>query len=105
MNEQDLAEKIVHRLNAGLGSLKEGTSYQLQSARQAALDRYREAPAPLFGLAWAGDVAFRISHNRFYNARNLLAVGLLILSLISITYWQVANQGSDIADLDASILT
>jgi hypothetical protein len=105
MNEQELAGKIVHRLNAGLGSIKDGTSYQLQSARQAALDRYREAPAPVFGLAWAGDLAFRISHNRFYNTRNLLALGLLILSLISITYWQVVIQANDIADIDANLLT
>ena len=56
MNEQELAGRIVRHLNAGLGTIKQGTSYQLQSARQAALDRYREAPQPVFGLAWAGDV-------------------------------------------------
>lgn len=105
MNEQELAGKIVQRLNAGLGAIKQGTSYQLQSARQAALDHYREAPQPLFGLMWAGDVAFRVSHSRYFNARNLFALGLLILSLIGVTYWQVVVQANDIADLDASLLT
>jgi hypothetical protein len=105
MNEQELAGKIVHRLNAGLGSIKQGTSYQLQSARQAALDRYREAPQPLFGLAWAGDIAFRVTQNRYYNTRNLLALGLLVLSLLAVTYWQVAIQANDIADIDANLLT
>ena len=105
MNEQELAGKIVRHLNAGLGTIKQGTSYQLQSARQAALDHYREAPQPLFGLAWAGDVAFRVSHNRYFNARNLLALGLLVLSLIGVTYWQLVVQANDIAEIDVSLLT
>lgn len=105
MNEQDLAGKIVRHLNTGLGTIKQGTAYQLQTARQAALDRYREAPQPLFGLAWAGDVAFRVSHSRYFNSRNLLAGGLLVLTLIGVTYWQVVIQANDIADIDANLLT
>ena len=105
MNEPELASKIVQRLNQGLGTIKQGTLYQLQSARQAALDRYREAPQPVFGLAWAGDLAFRVSHNRFFNARSMLALGLLVLGLIGVTYWQVVLQANDIADVDASLLT
>jgi len=105
MNEQELAGKIIQRLNQGLGNIKQGTAYQLQSSRQAALDRYREAPQPVFGLAWAGDMAFRVSHNRHFNARNLLALGLLVLSLTGATYWQVVIQANDIAEIDVSLLT
>lgn len=105
MNEQELASKIVQHLNQGLGSIKQGTTYQLQSARQAALDRYREAPQPVFGLAWAGNVAFHISHSRYFNASNLLALTLLVFSLIAVTYWQVVIQPNDIADIDAGLLT
>ena len=106
MNEPDeLASKIVQHLNQGLGTIKQGTLYQLQSARKAALDRYRDAPQPMFGLAWAGDLAFRVSHNRYYNARNMLAFGLLMLSLIGVTYWQTVIQANDIAEVDASLLT
>jgi hypothetical protein len=105
MNEQELAAKIVGRLDHGLGTIKQGTAYQLQSARKAALERYRETPEPLFGLAWAGDVAFRVSTSRYFNARNLLASGLLVLSLIGVTYWQLVLQANDIADIDASLLT
>ena len=104
-NEQELAIKIVQHLNHGLGTIKQGTLYRLQSARAAALDRYRDAPQPVFGLAWAGDVAFRVSHSRYANARNLLALGLLVLSLIGVTYWQVVIQANDIADIDAGLLT
>ena len=105
MNEQELAGKIVHHLNEGLGSIKQGTAYQLQSARQAALDRYREAPQPVFGLAWAGNVAFHVSHSRYFNMQNLLALTLLVVSLIAVTYWQVVIQANDIADIDAGLLT
>ena len=105
MNEQELASKIVQHLNQGLGSIKQGTAYQLQSARQAALDRYREAPQTVFGLAWAGNVASHISHSRYLNAPNLLALTLLVFSLIAVTYWQVVIQPNDIADIDAGLLT
>ena len=104
MNEPELANRIVQHLNQGLGTIKQGTLYQLQSARQAALDRYREAPQPVFGLAWAGDLAFRISHNRFVNGRNMLALGLLVLGLIGVTYWQMVLQANDVAEVDASLL-
>ena len=104
MNEPELANKIVQRLNQGLGTIKQGTLYQLQSARQAALDRYREAPQPVFGLAWAGDLAFRVSQNRHVNARSMLALGLLVLSLMGVTYWQIVLQANDIAEIDASLL-
>ena len=106
MNEQELAGKIVQHLEHGLDRIKQGTLYQLQSARQAALDRYHEAPQPAFGLAWAGDAAFRLSHSRHFNARNLLALGLLLLGLIGVSYWQVViQQANDIAEIDASLLT
>jgi len=105
MKDDELAGKIVSRLDYGLGTMKQGTAYQLQSARQAALERYREMPQPVFGLAWAGDVAFRVSTSRYFNARNLLAAGLLVLSLIGVTYWQVVLQSNDIADIDAGLLT
>ena len=106
MNEQELAGKIVQHLEQGLGHLKQGTLYQLRSAREAALDRYREAPQPVFGLAWAGESAFRLGHSRYFTARYLLALGLLLLSLISIAYWQLITiQPNDIAEIDANLLT
>ena len=105
MNEQELAKKIVQHLDQGLDHIRQGTLYKLQSARMVALERYREARQPVLGLAWAGDAAFRLSHSRHFNARNMLALGLLLLSLIGVTYWQLAIQSSDIAEIDASLLT
>ncbi len=105
MNEQEQAKKIIRHLDQGLGHIKQGTLYRLQSARMAALERHRPAPQPVFGLAWAGDAAFGLSHSRHFNARNVLALGLLLLSLTGVTYWQLATQSGDIADIDASLLT
>lgn len=105
MNESEIASKIVRHLDQGLGTIKQGTLYQLQSARKAALDRYRDAPQPVLGMAWAGNLASRVSQNRYFNARNVLALGLLVLSLIGITYWQLVVQANDLADVDANLLT
>jgi len=105
MNEQELAKKIVQHLDQGLGHIRQGTLYKLRSARMAALERYRQAPQPVFGLAWAGDAAFRLSHSRHFNTRNVLALSLLLLSLVGVTYWQLAIQPADIAEIDASLLT
>ncbi len=104
MNEQELAGKITQHLERGLGNIKQGTLYQLQSARKAALDRYCEPPQPGFGLAWAGNAAFHVTHSRYFNARNLLVLGLLLFSLIGVTYWQMTMQGNENADIDTGLL-
>ena len=105
MNEQELATRIVQHLDQGLGNIRQGSLYQLQSARMAALERYRAAPETSYALAWAGDIAFWVSHSRHFNLRNMIAAGLLVLGMVGVTYWQVALQGNDIAEIDASLLT
>jgi hypothetical protein len=104
MNEQELARQIVQHLDRGLGEIKQGTLYQLQTARKAAMARHVEAPQAVWLPAWAGNVAFRIGHNPLFNARNLFAAGILVLGLIGVGYWQVV-QGNDIAEIDASLLS
>lgn len=104
MNEQDLARQIVQRLNGGLDQIKQGTLYQLQSARQKALDQCSEVRRPVFGLATAGNVASSSGHSRYFNARYIAAAALLVLSLIGISYWQFV-MSNDIADIDVSLLT
>jgi|SRR5687768_8634706 hypothetical protein len=105
MNEQELAGKIVQHLEQGLGGIKQGTLYQLQSARKVALDRYR-VTQPAFGLTWASDIAFHVTHSRYFNARNVVILTTLILSLIGVTYWQAAVQpANDMAEIDVNLLT
>jgi hypothetical protein len=105
MNEQELARQIVQHLDRGLGQIKQGTLYQLQSARKAALDRHSTVPQSALVPAWAGNIAFKISHSPYFNARNLFAAGLLVLGLLGAGYWQIVVQGNDIAEIDASLLT
>ncbi len=102
MNEQEFARKIIANLDQGLGRIKEGTLYQLQSARNNALNHYREPSAPIAGLAWAGEVAFRLGQSRYLNLRNAMAGALLVLGLIGVSYWR--TQTNDIADIDAGLL-
>ena len=102
MNEQEFAGKIVANLDQGLGRIKEGTLYQLQSARNNALNHYREPAAPIAGVAWAGELAFRLGQSRFFNLRNAMAGALLVLGLIGVSYWR--TQTNDIADIDAGLL-
>ena len=105
MNDQELAGKIVQHLEQGLGDIKQGTLYKLQSARKVALDRYR-VTQPVFGLTWASDVAFQVAHSRYFNARNVVVLTALILSLIGVTYWQAAVQpANDMAEIDVNLLT
>jgi hypothetical protein len=105
MNEQELAKQIVQHLDQGLEQIKQGSLYKLQSARMAALSHYRETPRSVFAPAWATNVAFNVSQSRHFNLRNLLAAGLLLLGMIGITYWQVAMQGDDLAEIDANLLS
>src|SRR5690349_11429113 len=105
MNEQELAGKIVQHLEQGLGGIKQGTLYQLQSARMAALERYR-VKQPVFSLAWAGDVSAQLGQSRYFNARNLVMLATLLLCLIGFSYWQAAIQPSnEIAEIDVNLLT
>lgn len=103
MNEQELAKQIVQHLDQGLGQIKQGSLYRLQSARMAALEHYRDVAQSAFAPAWAGDIAYRVSHSRHFNLRNLIAAGMLALGMIGVTYWQIAMQ-NDIAEIDAGLL-
>jgi hypothetical protein len=105
MTEQELAKQIVQHLDQGLGQIKQGSLYQLQSARAKALSHYREAPQQAYALAWAGDLAFRVRHSPHFNLRNLVAAGMLVIGLLGVTYWQVVIKSNDIAEIDANLLS
>ncbi len=107
MNEQELAGEIVQHLDRGLGDIKQGTLYQLRSARLSALDGHREVPQRVFGLAWAGGLTSYFGDGGYFNlnVRRLVLAALLLLGSIGAVYWQISIQGNDIAAIDASLLT
>ncbi len=104
MNEQELARKIVQRLDRGLSEIKQGTLYQLQSARGAALQRYREVPESVAAFAWASNATLRFGGKWYFGARYLVAAAFLVLALVGVTYWQVIPPARDLAEIDASLL-
>jgi hypothetical protein len=103
--EHELARKLVQHLDYGVERLAPGVRERLRAARNAALSKYREQPEPVLGLAWAGQVAARITQHHFYDARSLVAVAALVLSLVGVAWWQVSAPLNEVADIDTSLLT
>ena len=103
--EQELARTIVQHLDYGVDQLEAGTRERLLAARKAALSQYRERPAPLAGLAWAGQAIAYFSEHR--HARSLIAISMLVAILAGVTYWQQNNNGtaSELAEIDTGLLT
>jgi len=103
--EHELAKNLVQHLDHGVDRLGPDVRERLLTARNAALSKYREQPAPVLGLAWAGQAAARITEPGFYDARNLIAVAALVLALVGVGYWQISAPGIDIAEIDTNLLT
>ena len=80
MNEQDLAKRIVNRLDEGLSDLSAGTLYRLRVAREAALSRANaeQAGSGLTGGAWSS------SGSALLNRRVLVPLFGLILGARSL---------------------
>jgi uncharacterized protein DUF3619 len=106
MNRPDeVAGKVVRLLNHGVESLDAPTRERLAAARTVAMSRYRERPAPVWGLIWAASAIFLGPEHRLHNARYVIAASALVLALAGITYWQTLTPGSDFSEVDLSLLT
>jgi len=103
--DDELARRIVRHLDAGVNQLDAATREQLRGARDHALRRYRARPVPVLGLAWAGQAMARLSTHRFYSARNLLLVTVLLLTLAGVAAWNAFGPSNELAEIDASLLT
>jgi hypothetical protein len=108
MNEQDLAKRIVSKLDEGLGDLSSGAVYRLRLAREAALSR-ANAERPRSGLA--GGAGSGSASALLLNRRVLVPLFGLILGLSVLLFWQQQqsqqqiSRQADYADLDAQVLT
>lgn len=103
--DQELAARIVRRLNEGAEGLDPSTRERLLGARKAALSHYREEPAPAWTAAWAGNVLSRFTERHVFGVRYLIPVLILVLGLASILYWQNSPVNNDIAEIDVELLT
>lgn len=106
MNEQDLAKRIVNRLDEGLSGLSSGTLHRLRVAREAALSRTN---AEHWGYGLTGGAGSGSGSAMLLNRRILVPLFALILGLSVLLFWQQSQQQTsrqaDYAELDAQVLT
>jgi hypothetical protein len=103
-NEDELAGRVIQRLNEGAERLDAGTRERLFAARRAALARYREAPVTVTGLAWAGPIGSFVQEHLF-GTRVAAVVTALVIATASVVYWQSVAPNGDSAELEIGLLT
>jgi hypothetical protein len=103
--EHELARKLVHYLDDGVDRLEPRVRERLAAARKNALARYREHPAPVFGLAWAGQVGVWLAERRFSGTRVLIVATALVLATTGVLYWQGTQPTNGLAEIDFYLLT
>lgn len=105
--DNELASKITRVLDQGIRDLEPGAAARLAAARQEALERHREQRAPAWSWATVTNTGrhYDSSESRRHNIRLILLAAVLLCALaIGLGNWQTTNTGSDIADIDASLL-
>ena len=100
-SEEDMAGRIVRRLDQGLGDLDQPTLAKLRSARERATERMRQ---PAWRLAWAGTDATKAGL-RHFNPRHLLPLAAIVLAVSGMVYWQQVQHIEDPVDIDAKLLS
>jgi hypothetical protein len=101
--EHEFAASVIRHLDYGAAQLDAGTRERLFAARNAALARYREEPAP--GVSWTGKAAALVGGPRWMGARQLVTIGALVAALIGIAYWQSTAPVNELAEIDTFLLT
>lgn len=108
MNEQELGSKVARLLDRSLDGIKQGTLYRLQSARRASLEDYRVAETDAVAISGGVGVLRRSgynAHDRHFNAKMLLLLATLLLTLAGTAYWQILQQEDEIDEIDALLLS
>jgi hypothetical protein len=103
--EHEFAAGIIRHLDYGVAQLEATTRERLFAARNAALARYREQPAPVTGLAWAGGMVARLGEHRWMGARQLVAISALVFALVGVAYWQSNAPVNELAEIDTYLLS
>ena len=101
MNENDLARRIVARLDRSLAELPTSTGQKLEAARAAALARYRPANS-LPGQYWVDRLLGGQGLRQGLALRLVLPVAIVIASLTGLIYWQTSSHYEE--ELDTGLL-
>ncbi|MEO8007097.1 MAG: DUF3619 family protein [Betaproteobacteria bacterium] len=101
MNENEVAGRIVARLDQDLADLPATTVQRLQAARLAAMSAYRP-DRPLWGRAGVGSILSGWSLGRGLTTRLLLPAAIVLASLSGLIYWQMSSHPEE--ELDTGLL-
>ena len=105
MNEQDeLARRIVRLLDESADNIGSEQRERLRAARSMALAQHRVAPQAAWTAALAGNVS-QLTEYRVFGVRYLIPMAALVLGLMGVVYMHSNGTSSDIADIDAGLLT
>ena len=105
MNQQDeLGGRIAKLLDEGSENLSPGTRERLSAARRQALASLRPAPARGWAPAWSTGFS-NFTEQSVLGVRYLIPVAALLLGLMGVVYMQTGTGSSEIADIDAGLLT
>lgn len=101
MNESETGKKVARLLDRGLDDIKQSTLNQLQAARRASLENYRMDGA----IVNVGrGASARSGHDWHLKTGKLLSLITLLLTLVSVAYWQALHQGDENEEIDIMLL-
>ncbi len=101
MNENEVAGRIVERLDQDLAEMPAPIVTKLQSARLAAVAAYR-TDRPFWGHSRTGNVLSGWGLGNGLTTRLVLPTAIVLASLAGLIYWQVSSHHED--ELDTGLL-
>jgi hypothetical protein len=105
MNQEDeLAARIARLLDEGTERLSGEQRGRLAQARRLALSKQQARTTPVRVPALAGPIS-RFTEQSVFGVRYVIPFAALLLGLIGVVYVHTGGVASDIADIDAGLLT
>ena len=101
MNENEVAERIVARIDQDLADLPQPIVQKLQAARLAAVAAYRPG-RPFWGHSRTGNALSGWGLGRGLSARLVLPAAIVLASLTGLIYWQMSSHHEE--ELDTGLL-
>jgi hypothetical protein len=97
VNENEVAGRIVERLDQNLADLPAPTVQKLQAARLAAMAAYCPGK-PLWGHSRSGNVLSGWGLGRGLTTRLVLPAAIVLASLTGLIYWQMSSHHEEELD-------
>ena len=105
MNQQDeLASRIAKLLDEGAADLDRAKGDRLAQARRLALSRHKGETQAALVPAWAGPFS-EWTERSVFGVRYVIPLAALVLGLMGVVYVHTGSVPSEIADIDAGLLT